>query len=196
MLRRKRLLTTSIVSILVALSILDHNGVFGYRGDDRARYRGIHATITYVSDGDTLDIDVPDGKKSVTRLRLWGVDCPEVAHAKEESDAYFGREAADFVQEHYTGRRVRLELDPNHNVRDKYGRLLAYVYSESDGEMLNELLVTEGLAYADRRFDHALKHRFVELEKKAAKAKMGLWAEVKPEQMPAWRQRMDAAGAR
>ena len=192
----KRRLAIALVLALLTLSALDHVGLFGFRGSDRVRYDDAIATVVYVADGDTFDINMPDGRRATTRIRLWGVDCPEISHDAGEPDAHFGRESADFVQEHLTGRRVRIALDPNHTPRGKYGRLLAYVYFEDTGEMLNELLIEEGLAYADRRFKHALKHRFVKIEKRAMKQRVGLWETVKPEQMPAWRQRMDAAGAR
>lgn len=181
-------------ALVVTLSILDHCGLFGLRQTDRTKYDNAVATVTHVADGDTLDIDLPDGTHSTTRIRLWGVDCPEIAHRTGERDAWFGRDAADFAQEHLEGRRVRIALDPNRNTRGKYGRLLAYVYFEDTGEMLNEVLLQEGLAYADRRFDHIFMLRFRNLERRAAKAERGLWAQVRTEQMPAWRQRMIAAG--
>ncbi len=191
----KRRLAIVLVLVLLALSAVDHVGFFGFGGSDRVRYPDAVATVVNVVDGDTLDIDMPDGRRATTRIRLWGVDCPEISHDAGVPDAHFGRESADFVQEHTVGRRVRIALDPNRTPRDKYGRLLAYVYLTDTGEMLNELLVAEGLAYADRRFTHALKHRFVKIEKRAMKQRIGLWETVKAEQMPGWRQRMDAAGA-
>lgn len=190
------MLTAGALLGLGLLSALDHAGVFGYRGSRRAGFHGAIATVTYAADGDTIDVGLPDGRRAVTRIRLWGVDCPEIAHGEREEDAYFGREAMAFVQEHVVGRRVRLELDPIRSLRDRYGRLLAYVYFDDTGEMLNEILVARGLAYADRRFRHVFKDRLVKVEKKAMRERVGLWAGVKPEQMPAWRQRMDTAAAR
>lgn len=190
---RRRVVTVVMVLSIGVLSILDHAGVFGYRSNDQARYHDAVATVTYAADGDTLDVGIPDGRRGVTRIRLWGVDCPEIAHDEGEQDAYYGREAMDFLQKEVVGRRVRLELDPNRGPRDRYGRLLAYVYLADSGEMLNEWLIDRGLAYADRRFGHVFKHRFVQREKKVMKQKVGLWAGVTPEQMPTWRQRMDAA---
>ncbi len=192
----KRLLTVGALLGLGLVSALDHAGVFGYRGSRRADFNGAVSTVTYAADGDTIDIDIPDGSRDVTRIRLWGVDCPEIAHAEGEEDAYFGREAFEFVHQHVVGRRVRLELDPIRSPRDRYGRLLAYVYFDDTGEMLNEILVSRGLAYADRRFHHVFKDRLVKIEKKAVRQHVGLWAGVKPEQMPAWRLRMDSAAAR
>lgn len=191
----KRRRAIAMVLALLTLSALDHAGAFGHHGSDRARYDGAIATVIHVVDGDTFDIDMPDGRRPTTRIRLCGVDCPEISHDAGVPDAHFGRESADFVQETLTGRRIRIALDPNRTPRGKYGRLLAYVYLEDTGEMLNELLILEGSAYADRRFQHALKHRFVKIEKQAAKQRVGLWEKANPEQLPTWRQKMDAAGA-
>lgn len=195
MFKKKRLAAAAII-LLAALSVLDHAGLFGYRGNDRHIYHEAYATVTYAADGDTLDVDIPDRRRAVTRIRLWGVDCPEIAHDESESDAWFGQDAARFVRSIVVGQRVRLALDPIRETRDKYGRLLAYVYLADSGRMLNELLIERGLAYADRRFPHVFKHRFVQREKAAAKLKTGLWQGITPEKMPDWRRRMDAAGAR
>lgn len=186
----------TVLFFVVGISALDHLGwLTGPSSDDRSRYHNVECTVTYVADGDTFDVDIPDGGKSVTRIRLWGVDCPEIAHGDDEAGAFFGDIAKDFVLEHVEGRRVRLGLDPNKEPRDRYGRLLAFVYFVDSDEMLNDVLVHEGLAYADRRFGHAFKLQFQTSEKRAARAKRGLWKDVTVEQMPAWRQWMLKAGA-
>lgn len=169
------------------LSALDHLANRTARPDDRETYDGRVATVTRVLDGDTLEIDIPDGAKLVTRIRLWGVDAPEIAHDAASFDAYFGREAADFVEEHYLDEKVVIHLDPNRANRDRYGRLLAYVMKLSTGEWLNEALLAEGFAYADPRFEHVMKMNYAAMERRAGKAKSGLWEAVTPEQMPAWR---------
>lgn len=189
MIRRRRMLLAGAVAVVVLLSILDHAGFFGYRGNDRWRYDGVVATVTRAFDGDTLEVDLADGAQAVTRIRLWGVDSPELAHAPDESDAYFGREAADTVQQHVVGRPVRIALDPNHETRDRYGRLLAYLFLEDSSITLNEMLVERGLAYADPRYPNAMKTRLAALEKEATRLKAGLWAGVTLEKMPGWRQR-------
>lgn len=182
------------VLLVATFSVLDHSEFLRPHGDDRARYHDSIATVTHVADGDTIDIDIPDADAPVTRIRLWGIDCPELAHDENRGDAWYAREASEFVQEHLEGRRVRIALDPNRPSRGKYGRLLAFVYLEDSGEMLNEVLLQEGFAYADRRFRHIFTLRFTDLERRAAKARRGLWEDVTTEQMPAWRQRMLDAG--
>jgi micrococcal nuclease len=188
----RRILAAVLVLLLSGLSVLDHAGAFGHRGMDQDRYADAEAFVTHAVDGDTVDIDIPDGPSSVTRIRLWGVDCPEIAQGGE-ADAWFGHHAAEYLRSQVVGQRVRLILEPHRPSRDKYGRLLAYVYLIDSGEMLNETLLDRGLAYADRRFEHVMKFLFEQREKRAAKTGVGLWKGITPEQMPTWRQRMDAA---
>lgn len=191
--RRRRWRVAGVLGVVVLLSALDHARGPGRRAARQQDYHGRVARVIHAADGDTLDLDLPDGGRPMTRVRLWGVDCPEIAHAPGETDAHFGREAADVVRREIVGRRVRVELDRNRNNRDRHGRLLAYLYVipdgfDGEGESLNRMLIDRGLAYADRRFDHAREREFVAAEQRAEKAKVGLWAAVRREQMPAWRQ--------
>jgi endonuclease YncB( thermonuclease family) len=57
-----------------------------------------------------------------------------------------------------------------------------------DGTFLNEVLLSEGYAYADLRFKHGLYNKYKQLESVARSQKKGLWAGVTPEQMPKWKQ--------
>lgn len=145
-------------------------------------------------DGDTLDIDAFDGDKPTTRIRLWGVDAPEVAHSRTP-DMYFGPQAVAFAERTLGGRSVHVVLSPG-RTRGKYGRLLAYVFLERGGRMFNEMLLEEGYGYADWRFEHPYQDRFEAMEKAARKAGAGLWAEVSLDRMPGWRQRMETTRGR
>ncbi len=157
--------------------------------DDAARYHDRVFRVARVVDGDTVDIDAPDGDKSVTRIRLWGVDTPEMARGKKPV-MYFANEATTFARRTLDGRDVHLVLSQR-RTRGKYGRLLAYVFLERGGSMFNEMLLEEGYAYADRRFGHHYKDRFERIEKRARRAGVGLWGSVTIERMPEWRQRFE-----
>lgn len=69
--------------------------------------------------------------------------------------------------------------------------MLAYVYLTDSDLMLNEELIGCGFGYADLRFEHVWRQRFESQEKKARKARAGLWAGITPDQMPSWRQRYE-----
>ncbi len=71
---------------------------------------------------------------------------------------------------------VRLEA---HRLRGRYGRLLAYIVLP-DGTVLNERLLSEGLAQADDRWPHRDMDRYRQLEDQAKREKRGLWFESPP----------------
>lgn len=157
--------------------------------DDFARYHERVFRVAKVVDGDTIDIDHPDRDKTTTRIRLWGVDTPEVAGSRDGA-MHWGDRASQFAGETLADREVRIDLIER-GTRDRYDRLLAYVYVVSSGEMFNELLVRRGHAYADTRFAHPYMARFRSLEADARADGVGLWAEITPEQMPPWRRRRE-----
>lgn len=158
-------------------------------GSDEDRYHNKLFTCVKVVDGDTIDIAIPDGDHPHTRIRLWGVDTPETVKPGEPP-MYFGHEASAYTRSRVLGHPVRIVLSPGQS-RDKYERLLAYVYPDDGENMLNEELLAGGYAYADSRFAHPWKERFIELEKRARRQKVGLWAGVTVQQMPEWRQRLE-----
>ena len=98
----------------------------------------ITAKVLSVTDGDTLKADV-DGKEETIRLVL--VDTPETKHPQLGKQP-LGEEAFAFTKEQLAGKKVEIELGIEE--RDRYGRLLAYVYV--NGKMFNETLVEKGYA--------------------------------------------------
>ena len=156
----------------------DHLGFFLYPGDMIRQYDGRFFDVVKVVDGDTLDIRTGDNGESV-RLRLWGVDTPEIANQnKGTSDEPFSRLAMAWTLENCQGKKVKLALQPQ-RIWGKYGRLLCYVYLE-DGRMLNEQLLLHGLAKTDSRFVHEQMHRFEVIQQQAQFDRIGLWGKSKP----------------
>jgi len=153
---------------------------------DVEKYNDKIFTVVKAVDGDTIDINIPDGEYKHTRIRLWGVDTPETKKPNTPI-MYFGPEASEFTKELVLGKAVTIYLDEK-QTRDKYDRLLAYVQL-GDGRYLNEVLLSEGYAYADLRFKHGFYHKYKQLEASARRGKKGLWEKVTPQQMPQWKQR-------
>ena len=125
-------------------------------------------TVVRVIDGDTIDVQI-DG--TIERVRFILVDTPEVFSGVE----CYGREAsARTVALLPVGSTVTLERDVSE--RDRFGRLLRYVYL-ADGRMLNELLVAEGFATV-ATFPPDLRYldRFREAESVARAELRGLWS--------------------
>lgn len=154
---------------------------------DFDKYHGKTFTVVKVVDGDTIDIDIPDGNYPHTRIRLWGVDTPETKNPKT-GVMFFGKEASEFTSKIAGEKEVTIYLDEGNRTRGKYGRLLAYVQLP-DGTFLNERLLTGGYAYADVRFRHSLYNKYKQLESVARAERKGLWAGVQFEQLPEWLQR-------
>jgi micrococcal nuclease len=140
-----------------------------------------------VIDGDTINVDMPDGTVPVTTVRLLGIDAPETAGGSPAM--YFASEATGYLRSLASGHEVTLYLDDEADSRGKYGRLLAYV-ALPDGRFLGEQLLLEGYAYADLRFRHGYYQRYEQLEAVARSLGKGLWREVSREQLPPWLQRM------
>ena len=189
--RRQRYAARRIGWVLAAAMVMlglyagDRLGLFGLApkpvGEDYVRYNDKSFRVVHVVDGDTLDVDEPDGAKPATRIRLWGVDTPETK-APHKPVQHFGPEASDFTTRTCQGKTVRLQLVRGHT-RDKYHRLLAYVLL-GDGTMLNSELVRQGYGYADPRFAHPYMARFQDLQARARRARLGLWKDLKPADLP------------
>jgi micrococcal nuclease len=137
---------------------------------DRGAFAGCRGQIVKVLrviDGDTLEIQRGDKKEKV---RLLGVDTPETKHPEKPVEPY-GPEATEFVRSLTEGKSICLDYD-----RDKYHRLLAYVYT-SDNIFLNAELIRKGYArtYTKYPFYPEYMNLFFDLEEQAWKKGAGLW---------------------
>ncbi len=180
----------TLVVVLVAIGLVCTRPARGPAGgDDRTRYHDRSFRVVNIVDGDTFDIDAPDGDKDMTRIRLWGVDTPETARGGEPA-MHFADESKSFAARTLTDRNVHVVLSTL-RTRGKYGRLLAYVFIERGGRMFNEMLLEDGFAYADLRFKHHYFDRFRDIEKRARRSEVGLWADVTLDKMPPWKQRFE-----
>ncbi len=153
-------------------------------GGDYEKYHGRAFICVNVVDGDTIDIDLPDGAYDSTRIRLLGVDTPETVDPRKKVMRY-GPEATTFTAKMCLDKNVTVITDTLSDVRDRYGRLLAYISLEN-GKTLNEELITRGLAFADTRFPHSRKAVYIELEKQAILSDAGMWADADVGEMPVW----------
>ena len=183
-------LVLAIVAGLLVVLIPGSREQEGQPGGDFQKYDRKEFRVHRVIDGDTIDLEVADGAKAQTRVRLWGIDTPETK-APGKPVAHFGPQATAFTKKMVSGRWVSLELEAE-NTRGKFGRLLAFVYTQ-DNKLLNEELLRSGHAYADVRWQHRFYFRFQEIEARARKNKFGLWEQVRFEDMPRHvRQRLGA----
>ncbi|WP_445152258.1 thermonuclease family protein [Baekduia sp. Peel2402] len=128
------------------------------------------ARVIRVVDGDTILVSLGGHEE---RVRYIGVDTPETVKPGAPVEC-FGKKASARNKELVAGRRVRLVRDAEE--RDRYGRLLAYVYREDDGLFVNASLVLDGYATAltiPPNTAHAAQFRYDAGE--ARRAGRGLW---------------------
>lgn len=128
----------------------------------------ISALVVDTIDGDTIDVRVGD---RVERVRIIGADTPETKDPRKPVQC-FGPEASAHTHARLFGKRVTLEIDAE--PRDKYGRLLAYVYV--DGERFDDELLRLGYARLliippNNEHGRALARATLE----AQRARRGLW---------------------
>ncbi len=146
----------------------------------------IKCSVIRVVDGDTFHCRPPDGRDE--KVRLVGIDTPEIERnpkAMRDSERSgqdldtiisLGRNAENFTKSYLkSGTTVKLELDVQ--PRDKYGRLLAYVYLPN-GILLNALLIQEGYAQV-MTIPPNVKYQdlFFKLQREARENNRGPWGQ-------------------
>ena len=125
-----------------------------------------------VVDGDTIRIE-RNGRRET--LRLIGLDTPETKDPRRPVQC-FGREASDRAHRLLDGKRVRIAEDPSQDTRDKYGRLLVYVWTQED-LFYNLSTIREGYAH-EYTYDVAYQYQrqFKAAEREAREKRRGFWA--------------------
>lgn len=190
---RNILIAAVFFLLLPALTVLDRR--YGghlrqvieqstYADTDFQRYHRKTFTVLEVIDGDTLDIDIPDGEHDDTRIRLIGVDTPETKHPTV-GKMYYGPEATDYTTRQAFGKQVTVLLDTVSDQRDRYGRLLAYVVLP-DSRVLNAELIKNGYGYAYLSFPHSEFAVYQALMNQAIAEKRGLWKNAVRDDLPKW----------
>ncbi|MEM8781283.1 MAG: thermonuclease family protein [Planctomycetota bacterium] len=193
--RKRRRFASRLTAVLVALIVLvlvDRGGFLLSGRGDLGRYDGGTFLVTRVIDGDTFDVAAPDFTRAqredlavpppTTRVRVWGVDTPELARPTDprRPDIQptpaepFADEAAALATRWLTGQAVTLRLERT-RPRGRFGRLVAHV-ELPDGGLLAERLILAGLARADDRWPHRHAERFALLEQQARRDRVGLWS--------------------
>lgn len=153
------------------------------------------ATVSGVTDGDTVDVDFPDG--TTEEIRMLGMDTPETKRNSKyeriqewegiEDDRYlsnWGETAKDYAKSQLDGETVSVIFDENEPVRDAYGRLLAYVHYDRTGDGsrdtdYNYEMVAQGYA---RVYDSGLtRHEsYWDAEQNARQNGTGVWTQSDP----------------
>jgi micrococcal nuclease len=126
--------------------------------------------VTAVYDGDTIKVRFNNGQER--RVRLIGIDSPETDDPQEKKrfQAYMAKRFAFY----YLYRRtVKLSYEEG-ELEDKYGRLLAYIWTEKQG-LFNKFILSEGFAYVYLNFPFRYRREFIDTEEEARKLEKGFW---------------------
>jgi micrococcal nuclease len=137
----------------------------------------LSGTVSDVVDGDTVKVVV---RGFETPVRLLGIDTPETRDPRKPVQCFGPQASARTARLLPVGRRVRLVTDPTQDERDRYARLLAYVYTPGKSGprgSVNFALVATGHAKVyvqeGERFTHAVP--FFRAQHRARKVRNGLW---------------------
>ncbi|OPH60812.1 hypothetical protein BC351_16570 [Paenibacillus ferrarius] len=136
--------------------------------------RLIPAKIVRVVDGDTMKVSFTEsGKVKEETIRLLLVDTPESV-APDKPVQPFALEASKYAKDILTNKDVKLELDVSE--RDKYGRLLCYLYIGD--KMFNEMLLENGYARVAYVYPPNVKYvdQFREIQKTAQLKGINIWS--------------------
>lgn len=133
-----------------------------------------NVTVVKVVDGDTMDFYI-DGRTE--RIRVIGINTPETVDPRKSVEC-FGQEASNQAKKILTvGLSVELEKDPSQGERDKYNRLLRYVFVDNGTVDFGVSMISSGYAY-EYTYDTPYRYQseYKQAQKEAEGGKKGLWA--------------------
>lgn len=165
-----------LVGLLVALvsAVVAHFGPIGSTDTAKISPPGYYKVSKFI-DGDTLQVDMSGVHESI---RFIGVDTPET-HDPRKAVQCFGQAAANFTIQLIGQQAIRLEADPLNTNRDRYNRLLRYVYLP-DGTLVNAELIKQGYGFAYTSFPFSKSDEFRKLQTEARQQGKGLWSGCQP----------------
>jgi micrococcal nuclease len=168
-----------IVSLIVALlGVLLLGDQTGHAPDlGRAVQQnqpGLYSVTQFV-DGDTIAVSM-NGR--VEKIRLVGVDTPET-HKPNTPVQCYGPAAAAFTKNTLGNQKLRLVSDSQSTNRDRYNRLLRYIYLP-DGTNFNERLIREGYGFYYPYFPFTKSDQFAAAQQAAMAEHKGLWGNCNP----------------
>ena len=172
---RRRHVTAGSIALTIILALITAYNNPGYKKVIVQAQPGMY-TVTHVNDGDTIIVKQAGGKEET--VRFLGVDTPEVKDPRKPVQCFGEAASAHTKAVIAVGSGVRLAPDPEDTDRDKYGRLLRYVYLP-DGTLYNAQLIKDGYGFAYTVFPITKLEEFKALEVEARTNNRGLWGGCK-----------------
>lgn len=178
----KRLIAALVLIVLLSIGLLfssnGHSGILGILSKvpgTEVLQAGTY-NVTRFDDGDTIVVDM-NGREE--KVRFIGVDTPET-HDPRKPVQCFGKAAAEYTKQLIGDNPVRLESDILNTNRDRYNRLLRYVYLP-DGTLVNARIISDGYGFAYTNFPTEKSDEFKKLEREARVNNRGLWNKCEPQ---------------
>ncbi|MEO8785061.1 MAG: thermonuclease family protein [Candidatus Saccharimonadales bacterium] len=169
--------TTTLVGLLatLAITLLVRFGLTRSVSRTASQSQpGLYRVSQFI-DGDTFAVKM---NGATEKIRFIGVDTPET-HDPRKAVQCFGKAASNFTQ-HIIGKQpIRLQADSLNTNRDRYNRLLRYVYLPN-GTLLNAELIKQGYGFAYTSFPFSKRVEFRRLQTEAQQSKKGLWSSCQP----------------
>jgi len=131
--------------------------------------------VASFEDGDTITVEM-DGKEE--RIRMIGVDTPETKDPRKPVQC-FGKAASNYTKSLIGDQPVRLEADALSDNRDRYSRLLRYVYLP-DGKLVQAEIIRQGYGFAYTSFPFTKSDEFRGYANEARAQNRGLWSTCEP----------------
>jgi endonuclease YncB( thermonuclease family) len=159
----------------------------------REPIRTVSGTVTKVSDGDTIQVTTP--KKTKVRVRLYGIDAPEMPKINQRTGRIskqgqpYGQKARKVLEAKILGKQVRMDIIEI----DKYKRMAAVIWIGKRN--INREMIQDG--YAEAYVEHLkepYRSQFVQAQKEARSERKGMWWLPGYERPKDFRKRMKIRG--
>jgi len=166
---KKKRYSLYLILPLIIILLINIFAIYAYglnvNEDDSAKYDRVY--VSKVIDGDTFKTS------SGTKVRLIGLDTPEISYNKKKDNEYFSQKARQFLKEKIENKYVYLDYDLE--LKDEYDRILAYVFL-GNGEFINASLLENGYARLLAIAPNLCYLSFFrEISKEAIKGQKGMW---------------------
>jgi micrococcal nuclease len=181
-----RIISLVIVALVVIVGVRALGGGFAAGADELGdrpsgaaqgeRGKRNVGVVTYVLDGDTVQVDLRDGRQA--RVRFLGISAPEIPHPGKPGECY-GQAATRHLERLLpVGTQVTLVSDPTQDDVDVYGRWLRYV--QAAGRDIGAAQIRSGSASARDSSTPAARHaKYLRIEESARAGDRGLWSECR-----------------
>lgn len=173
--QKKRLASLVLALLLLAVSALVQKYPQLIEPLQKSIPAGMYRVVS-VEDGDTIVVNMNGTEE---RIRFIGVDTPETRDPRKPVQC-FGHASSAFTKRLIADNPVRLEADPLSTNRDRYNRLLRYIYLP-DGRLVQAEIIKQGYGFAYVSFPFTKSEEFSTYQRQAREQNLGLWNSCQPE---------------